>query len=398
MTKPIPHWYKPSPLGPIPKDWMIEEMEEISLIETGSKDTQNKVENWLYPFFVRSDNVERINTYSKDCEAILTSWDGVWVWKNFHYINSKFDFHQRVYCISNFSNDVFWKFIFYYFFQHFYGRAYRLSAKNSVDSVRMEMIAKMKIPLPPLPEQKAITSILSDCDESITQTQQLIEKLELRHKALCQQLLTGKKRVTGFDDERKEQQIGKYITHTPREVPKPSDAYLSLWVRSHGKWMFQKPDTDPKANAMKSLYEVKENDLVLSITFAREHAVAIVRNIDEWGLVSHRFPTYTFKERRATHRFFKYFIKQSRFKYQLWVISPWGAWRNRVLSKKDFVKLLIKVPSFEEQIAIADILETSEQEIKKARQKLHKLETSKKWLMQQLLTGKTRVPESYLTE
>jgi type I restriction enzyme S subunit len=86
----------------------------------------------------------------------------------------------------------------------------------------------MKIPLPPLPEQKAIASILSSCDETITGTQKLIEKLELRHKTLCQQLLTGKKRVEGFDGKWKEEKIEKYITYTPREIVKPKEDYLAL--------------------------------------------------------------------------------------------------------------------------------------------------------------------------
>lgn len=84
------------------EEWEVKKLGEISEIKTGSKDTQNKVEDGLYPFFVRSNSVERINTYSFDGEAILTSGDGVGVGKNIHYINGKFDFHQRVYSIRNF--------------------------------------------------------------------------------------------------------------------------------------------------------------------------------------------------------------------------------------------------------------------------------------------------------
>jgi type I restriction enzyme, S subunit len=259
-------------------------------------------------------------------------------------------------------------------------------AVNSIDIKSFRVILPKSIP-----EQKAIASILSSCDETIIQTQQLIGKLERRHKALCQQLLTGKKRVAGFSGEWKEEKIGKYITYTPRAVEKPSTNYLALWVRSHAKGMFQKPETNQNENAMDILYEVKKDDLVMSITFAREHAVAIAREIDDWWLVSHRFPTYVFKEGKATPQFFKFFIKESRFKYQLWVISPGGAWRNRVMSKKDFVKLRITIPKLDEQIAISEILEVSEWEIKEFKEKLKKLQELKKWLMQQLLTGKKRV-------
>ena len=85
-------------------EWKVKKLGEVCEIKTGNKDTQNKVENGKYPFFVRSNTVEKIDSYSYDGEAILTSGDGVGVGKNFHYINGKFDFHQRVYALRNFRN------------------------------------------------------------------------------------------------------------------------------------------------------------------------------------------------------------------------------------------------------------------------------------------------------
>ena len=102
-------------------EWEEKKLGELADITTGNKDTQNKVDDGIYPFFVRSQTVEKINSYSYDGEAILTSGDGVGVGKNFHYIQSKFDFHQRVYCIYKFKNKVFGKFIFHYFSSFFKG-------------------------------------------------------------------------------------------------------------------------------------------------------------------------------------------------------------------------------------------------------------------------------------
>src|SRR5690606_26803689 len=99
--------------------------------------------------FVRSQTIERINSYSFDGEAILTSGDGVGVGKIYHYIIGKFDFHQRVYCIYDFDTVVEGRYIFYYFSEHFYPRVMQLSAKNSVDSVRRAMITEMPIAIPP---------------------------------------------------------------------------------------------------------------------------------------------------------------------------------------------------------------------------------------------------------
>ncbi|WP_017388676.1 restriction endonuclease subunit S [Acinetobacter calcoaceticus] len=161
---------------------------DLCKITTGNKDTQNKVNNGAYPFFVRSQTVEQINSYSMDCEAVLTSGDGVGVGKNYHYINGKFDFHQRVYCLYDFSEIVLGKYLYIYFSSFFYDRVKRLSAKNSVDSVRMDMISKMQIQLPCLEEQIKISNFFSAIDQKIEVVAQQIEQAKQWKKGLLQQM------------------------------------------------------------------------------------------------------------------------------------------------------------------------------------------------------------------
>lgn len=260
---------------------------------------------------------------------------------------------------------------------------YRIATGISVLGVSKSNLSKVLVSLPPLPEQEKIAQILSTWDVAIDKTQQLIAQLQLRKKGLMQQLLKNEKW--------KEKQLNKFIEYTPRPKPKPKNNFLALGLRSHGKGVFHKENFDPNKIAMETLYEVKEDDLVVNITFAWEHAIAVANKRDEGGLVSHRFPTYTFKESISDSAFFKYYILQPRFKYLLGVISPGGAGRNRVMSKKDFLKLKIKVPLFQEQKAIAKVLTTADKEIQQYQQYLVALKTQKKGLMQQLLTGKTRV-------
>ena len=115
--------------------------------------------------------------------------------KIFHYINGKFDVHQRVYIISKFSNMLNARFFYYYFSKYFFDRVMSMSAKNTVDSIRMSMIAEMLIPLPPIPEQQKIASILSEVDAYVQSNQQYKEKLIKLKKGLMQKLLTGQIRV-----------------------------------------------------------------------------------------------------------------------------------------------------------------------------------------------------------
>lgn len=169
-------------------EWEEKRLGDVAAVKTGSRDTQNRISNGKYPFFVRSDTIERIDTYAYDGEAILTSGDGVGVGKNIHYINGKFDYHQRVYAIYQFTQRLDGKFLYHYFKEHFYQRVIRLSAKNSVDSVRMSMITDMSIPLPTLNEQKKIAAFLSSIDAKIDAIKAQVEKLEAFKKGLLQQM------------------------------------------------------------------------------------------------------------------------------------------------------------------------------------------------------------------
>ena len=57
-------------------EWVAKKLGDVTNIKTGSRNNQDKVEDGEYPFFVRSATVERINTYSYDCEAILIPGEG----------------------------------------------------------------------------------------------------------------------------------------------------------------------------------------------------------------------------------------------------------------------------------------------------------------------------------
>ena len=169
-------------------DWEEKNLGDLATISTGNKDTQNRTDTGKYPFFVRSQTVERINSYSYNGEAILTSGDGVGVGKNYHYINGKFNFHQRVYCINEFNKEVNGKYIFYFFSTHFYERVIRLSAKNSVDSVRREMVTKMKIKIPSFKEQIKIANVIGEFDKKISQIDTKLEEMKQFKKGLLQQM------------------------------------------------------------------------------------------------------------------------------------------------------------------------------------------------------------------
>ncbi len=143
---------------------------DVCTIQTGKSNTQDKDENGKYPFYIRSENIEHSSKYIFDCEAVITIGDGN-IGKVFFYENGKFDCHQRVYVLNNFK-EVTGKYLYYYFSTYFYKRAISMSAKNTVDSVRMEMISDMEIKYPVKEEQQRITKIF----DKLEKKQKLEEK------------------------------------------------------------------------------------------------------------------------------------------------------------------------------------------------------------------------------
>lgn len=177
-----------------------------------------------------------------------------------------------------------------------------------------------------------------------------------------------------------------FLKFTPREVDKPKGQYRSLGIRSHCKGTFIREVENPDKVMMETLYAVKKNDLIVNITFAWEGAVALVKESDEGALVSHRFPTYVFDRNAVIPEFFQYLIPSKRFVYNLGIISPGGAGRNRVLDRKDFLHLQFITPPVEEQKKIAKILSTWDRAIetldKLIKEKTHRFE----WLLNYLTT------------
>ena len=244
------------------------------------------------------------------------------------------------------------------------------------------LIGNHKVTLPQLPEQKAIADLLSTWDEAIEKTERLIQaKVRQKLGELHSRISSQKANST----------IGSFAKPVVRKVDKPEESYVAMGIRSHFKGTFQRLVEDPRTVNMDSLYRVKENDLILNITFAWEGAIALVKKEDEECYVSHRFPTYEIKRSKAEPCFIRQLIMSSRMKYDLSNISPGGAGRNRVLNKKDFLKMPIWLPDLETQKNIGEYLGAIDNEIDLLKQLADKYKTQKRGLMQKMLTGEWRV-------
>ena len=149
-------------------DWEQRKVSELCSISTGKSNTQDKSEDGEYPFYVRSPIIERSTKYLYDEEAVITVGDGVGTGKVFHYVNGKYDLHQRCYRMYGFSDELNVHYFYHTFSKLFYKRVMAMTAKTSVDSVRLEMIADMEIPTPTIEEQIKIGTYFDQLDHLIT--------------------------------------------------------------------------------------------------------------------------------------------------------------------------------------------------------------------------------------
>lgn len=258
-------------------------------------------------------------------------------------------------------------------------------AGGSQKNVNAGSLEDLLIPVPPLEDQKRISGILSVWGLAIKN----IEKLILLNSSRKAWLLS--KIILSNGSEVK---LGSFLIPVSRVIPKPLKPYWALGIRSHGKGTFQRHIVDPSTVDMTEVYQVKHNDLIVNITFAWEGAIAFVQPSDEHCLVSHRFPTYEIDREIAFPSFVNAAVNNKSFFSKLSLISPGGAGRNRVLSKKDLLKLSIRLPSLDDQKKYAEVFDTADREITLLRNQLAALKRQKRGLMQKLLTGQWRLKAS----
>lgn len=172
--------------------WEQRKVSELCSISTGKSNTQDKVEDGMYPFYVRSPIVERSTKYLYDEEAVITVGDGVGTGKVFHYVNGKYDLHQRCYRMYDFTNELNAHYFYHTFLKLFYKRVMAMTAKTSVDSVRLEMISDMKIPCPNIKEQEKIGAYFDNLDNLITLHQRKCDTLKELKKYMLQNMFPKK--------------------------------------------------------------------------------------------------------------------------------------------------------------------------------------------------------------
>lgn len=262
---------------------------------------------------------------------------------------------------------------------------------NSMKNISKEVFLSLKIPLPPLPEQQAIANLLSTWDEAIAKHNQLIAQKEQHKKWLMQKLLTGKKRLKGFEKVKWSFVRFNEIYSQVKEKA-GNRKYIVLSVTKDGivsqseyfKKEIASEDTSP-------YLIMKKGDMVMSGLNFWMGSIDVLTQFDS-GIVSPAYRVFEITNNSIDPDFMKFFVRSQIMLEALIGSSVIGASTvRRNLDRETLDEWAFHLPSVEEQTAIAAVLHTADKEIQLLKAKTEKLREQKKGLMQLLLTGKKRL-------
>ena len=404
----IPEGYKQTEVGVIPEDWEVKTFGEICKVNQG---LQIAIEERLkYPianskiyitiqYLNNGKDVEYINNYTNSvCCAeddllmtrtgntgmVVTGVNGVFH-NNFFKIN--FDKKQvdRVYLL-------------YYLKSNKTKRIILVKAGTStIPDLNHNDFYSIRIPLPPtIEEQTAIASALSDVDALITALEQLITKKHNIKQGTMQQLLTGKKRLPGFGGEWEVKKLRDCLTKNPDYgINAPSVPYsdnLPVYIRitdisDDGRFLPEKITSVDNINS--NNYFLEKDDLVFARTGASTGKTYLYNPNDGKLVFAGFLIRVKVDSKKLDPRFLKSYTETTM--YWNWVNIMSMRSGQPGINGNEFSQLSIPLPPLPEQQAIAQILSNMDTEIKALEQKRNKYKAIKQGMMQELLTGKTRL-------
>ena len=250
---------------------------------------------------------------------------------------------------------------------------------TGVPQLTVPQLAKYEVAFPrQLDEEEHIGAFFKQLDHLITLHQR--ECISFTGRADRLILTANKKRTTSSWEQRK---FGEITSKYEDPVPTPHDGYYRLGIRSHAKGTFHSYVAKGQELETAQMHRVAAGNFIVNITFGWEHAVAITDKNDAGKLVSHRFPQFSFAEGMVPE-FFRYVIVDEKFRHHLWLASPGGAGRNRVLKLDEMLNYLMRFPSRDEQIKIAEFFRHLDNLITLHQRELEKLQNIKKSMLEKM--------------
>lgn len=302
-----------------------------------------------------------------------------------------------LYTVFKIASDVSEEFYENYFESNLWAyEAYKV-ANYGARSDRMNITDRdffnIKLPFPPLAEQKKIAEILSCWDEGIEKLSALIEKKKIQKKALMQQLLTGKHRLKGFSTPWNEVKLGD-VLYEHKETSKGDETICSVSVHKGIISQIEHLGRSFAASNTSNYNLVHYGDIVYTKSPTGEFPYGIFKQSQQRKsvIVSPLYGVFTPKTYYLGYIldvFFSYAINLNNY---LKPIIQKGAKNTINITNETFLSKVIFLPEETKEIKkLAEIFIKSDEEIELLNKKLEAFKLEKKALMQQLLTGQIRV-------
>lgn len=236
-------------------------------------------------------------------------------------------------------------------------------------------------------EQEKIVEIISTWDLAIEKQEELIEKKKYFKKGLMQRLLSGEVRFKEFTDEWEKKKISS-ILEEDKVIATNQDINKRLTVRLNLKGIEKRDIASGEVEGATTHYIRRAGQFIYGKQNLHKGALAIIPNELDGFQSSSDLPAFNFNKDIYPLWFF-YFISRESYYTQLEKIAT-GTGSKRIQPKELF-ELTIKIPGYDEQVKIAEVLIQADKEIELLEKELEKLKLQKKGLLQRLLTGEVRV-------
>ena len=271
-------------------------------------------------------------------------------------------------------------------------------------------LKRVLFPAPPLPEQRAIATALSDVDGLLGGLDRLIVKKRDLKLAAMQQLLTGKTRLSGFQDEwgvRTFEELFNFsggYSASRDQLSSEGHCYLhygdihgarKTTVEVHADYQnIPKLDIPLKRVASASLLE--DGDVVFVDASEDDEGTSrhiVVVNKEKKPFISglHTIVAKS-KTDELVHEYRRYCFQTEAVRQQFLFYAV--GTKVSGISKTNIAKLKMPVPKVAEQSAIAEVLTEMDAELAALEQRREKTRALKQAMMQELLTGRTRLVSS----
>lgn len=410
----IPEEYKQTEVGVIPEEWEVKTLgEKTTKIGSGITPTGGeKVYKSEGRHFLRSQNVGWGNLLLEDIafidDEIHNTFKGTEIIKNDVFLNitgasigrsaiadervENGNVNQHVCIIRTIENELNPKFLNYFLLsKNGQKQIDSYQAGGNRQGLNFGQIKSFQIPLPPLPEQQAIASALSDVDALITALEQLITKKRNIKQGAMQQLLTGKKRLPGFSGEWEVKKLGEIAEMYSGGTPNTSVAVYYKgkipWVviadmTKAGKYIYETEKNISDDGIKNSSAKLFNKGTLLFAMYASIGKCSIAK-ID----LTCNQAILGIEPKKIDTEFLYYYLFMNEERFGK--IGQTGTQKN--LNKEMVQAISIPYPHIKEQQAIARILSDMDTEIEALEQKRDKYRALKQGMMQELLTGKTRL-------